>query len=119
MLISRMDFSIYCLLLAVIHFLIVYVMAVGLKTSYSAMWAVSTISSGLITVFVKRLDPDWRQRVREISEGKNVRTIMGQFFLGLLILLAGGLASFAVIFRAYGPGATLFSAGTNLLVSSI
>jgi hypothetical protein len=114
-----MDFSIYCLLLAVVHFLIVYVMAVGLKTSYSAMWAVSTISSGLITVFVKRLDPDWRQRVREISEGKNMKAILGQFFLGLLILLAGGLASFAVIFRAYGPGATLFSAGTNLLVSSI
>jgi hypothetical protein len=114
-----MDFPVYCLFLAVVHFLIVYGMAIGLKTSYSAMWSVSTISSGLIAVFVRRLDPDWRAQVKQIMAGGHSKQLMGQLFLGLLILLAGGIASFAVIYRAYGSGATLFSASTNLLVSSI
>lgn len=114
-----MDFAGTCFFLAVSHFVIVYFMAFTLKTSYPVMWGVSTVSSGIIAMFVRRLNPEWHERLLNLAKNGHRKQVVGQLILGLLFLLAGGLASFAVIYRAYGPGATLFTAGTNLLVSSI
>ena len=114
-----MDFAGYCFLLAVFHFVVVYFMAIVMKTSYGVMWATSTVSSAIIAAYVRRVNPEWRTRLLALAENGHRPQVFGQLFLGLLFLLAGGLASFAVIYRAYGTGATLFTAGTNLLVSSI
>ena len=114
-----MDFAGYCFLLAVFHFVVVYIMAIVMKTSYGVMWGVSTISSAIIATFVRQMNPEWHARLLDLAKNGGRKQVVGQLVLGLLFLLAGGLASFAVIYRAYGAGATLFTAGTNLLVSSI
>jgi hypothetical protein len=113
----EMNFTTLCILLAVVHFVLVYVLAVVMKVSYTAMWFVSTAVTGFVAAYVRRMTPYFREMNARIKQGALplAEDIMG----GVVALMAGGVASAFVIYRTYGLGATLITAGTGAVVSSL
>jgi len=113
-----LSFTSICLIMTITHFLIVYYLAVIAKFPYRTMWLISSLSSAVIGILVRRFSPFWQEKTLEVIKKGDVRPFTRDILFGLLVLLAGGAASLAVIYQTYGFGATLFTTGTSAVLAA-
>ncbi len=105
--------------MAIVHFVLVYILAVVVKVNYATMWFISSIATGFVASYVRRMTPFWHNIIMKVQQTGDVRHLTVDLLGGILALTAGGVASAFVIYKTYGLGATLFTAGTGAVVSTI
>ena len=108
-----------CIVLAAIHFVLVYILAVVVKVSYATMWIISSLATAFVASYVRRMTPFWHDTLAKVQRTGDIRHFTLDVLGGLIALMAGGVASAVVIYRTYGLGATLFTAGTGAAVATI
>jgi hypothetical protein len=102
------------------HLITIYVCGVVLRLDYKIFLAVTTAVSIAVTLVLRAGSVAWKHKAQSfVQEEDREGTLWTDLLVGLGILILGGVASAAMIYKLYGVGGWLGITATNMIVSYI